>query len=86
MEEKYQLNDGHIHEAIDRIHVSIEYLESFIAEHPLIHSVAEFREEVERASEILAELYQKIGGYEKVSVLAEEYDIGEGYEISKVNE
>ena len=83
MEEKYGLNDSHIHEAIDRLHVSICYLESFITEHPLIHSVDEFREEVEKAADILAALYQKVGGYDEVSTIEKEYGIGEGYEISK---
>ena len=83
MKEKYELNDGHIYEAVDRLHVSIHYLETFIAEHPLIHSVDEFREEVEKASDTLAALYQQIGGYEKVSAVAEEHGVGEGYKVLK---
>ena len=81
MEEKYELNDGHIVEAVDRIHVAASYLEDFIAGHPLIHSVNEFREDVERATGILADLYQKIAKYEEVSVIAEEHGIGEGYKV-----
>ena len=83
MEEVYELNDGHIVEAVDRIHVAASYLEDFLAGHPLIHSVNEFREDVERATDILADLYQKIAKYEEVSALAREHEIGKGYEIAK---
>lgn len=83
MEEKYELNDGHIVEAVDRIHVAASYLEDFLAEHPLIHSVDEFREEVERATKILGDLYQKIAKYDEISTLAKEQDISEGYEVLK---
>lgn len=61
MTENYVLNDGHIHEAIDRIHVAISYLQSTLAGHSLIGSVSEYEAQVQSAIKILSDLYQKSG-------------------------
>lgn len=82
MTENYELNDGHIHEAIDRIDVSINYLQAALAEHPLINSVGAFEAEVQTAIEILADLYQKIGAYEHASEISAEHSLKAGYVIA----
>lgn len=82
MIEDYELNDGHIHEAIDRIDVSIDYLQSALAEHPLINAVGAFEEEVQAAIRILADLYQRIGTYDHVSEISAEHGLKDGYTIA----
>lgn len=82
MIENYELDDGHIHEAIDRIDVSINYLQAALAEHSLIASVEAFNTEVQAAIDILANLYQKIGMYNSVSDISKEYGIKEGYVVA----
>lgn len=66
------LNDGHIHEAIDRIHVAIEHLHWVLHEHSLIKAVPAFQAEVASAIDILAGLYQTIGSYDHVSEIEAE--------------
>ncbi len=43
MEDEYDLNDGHIFEAIDRIHVATIYLQNALAKQTLIASVEDFQ-------------------------------------------
>lgn len=81
MEEKYELNDGHIHEAIDRIHVATIYLQNALAEHALIDSVDEFQSEVQKVIDTLSELYQLIGGFESMAELSKKYKLREGCKI-----
>ena len=79
MTENYALNDGHIHEAIDRIHVAISYLQSTLAGHSLIGSVSEYEAQVQSAIKILSDLYQKIGQHEHVSEIAEIHAFKAGF-------
>lgn len=79
MTEKYELNDGHIHEAIDRIDVAINYLQSTLAEHSLINSVSEYEAKVQAAIKILSDLYQEIGLNDHVSEIAQKYELRAGY-------
>ena len=83
MTESYQLNDGHILEAVDRVHVGINYLQSFLAEHALIHAVNEYEADVLAAIEILSDLYQKIGLEESVAEIAQQYALRSGYSVVK---
>lgn len=79
MTESYVLNNGHIHEAIDRLDVSINYLQSTLAEHSLIGSVIEYEAQVQSAIEILSDLYQKIGQHEHVSDIGEKHVLKAGF-------
>ena len=81
MEEIYELNDGHITEAIDRIHVATGYLQAALSEHALLNGVNEFQIEIDKSIEILSDLYQKIGGFESITDLSEKYELREGYKI-----
>lgn len=82
MTENYALNNGHIHEAIDRIEVSMNYLQAALAEHSLINAVEEFEAEVQAAISILANLYQRIGAYDNVAKISAEQSLKEGYVIA----
>ncbi|BDZ75031.1 hypothetical protein GCM10025856_27500 [Methylophaga marina] len=59
-----KLNDGHIIEALDRLHFACVYTDEFLGNHPLIKSVPEFANEITKAAEVLESLYQKIGSIE----------------------
>jgi hypothetical protein len=83
MKEKHELNEGHIHEAIDRIHVATVYLQNSFVEHALIDSVNEFRVEIEKTIETLSDLYQKIGSFESIAELSQKHKLHKGYKISK---
>lgn len=83
MAENYRLNDGHILEAVDRVHVAINYLQSFLAEHALIHAVNEYEADVQTAIEILSDLYQKIGVEESVADIERQYALRSGYSVVK---
>ena len=76
-----ELNNGHIHEAIDRIYVATVYLNSVLSEHSLIDSVDEFRNQVDKSIEILAELYQTIGSLDSLTGLTDKYALRKGYKI-----
>ena len=67
MESVVNLNDGHIHEALDRIFVAQNFLSQSLEGHPLIGPVPEFNKKVESAIAILAELYSEIGSYETIN-------------------
>ena len=76
-----ELNNGHIWEAIDRIHVATLYLHTALSEQSLIAGVDEFRDQVDKSIEILAELYQKIGNVDSLKDLTEKYALRKGYKI-----
>lgn len=66
MENVVNLNDEHIHEALDRIFVAQNFLSQTLEEHPLIASIPEFNKKMGSAIAILAELYSEIGSYETI--------------------
>lgn len=72
MTDKFTLNDGHIHEAIDRIDVAIHYLQASLAEHALIQAVAGYQAKVQDAINILSDLYQEIGRNNQVADIAKQ--------------
>lgn len=69
----YELNDGHILEAADRLHVACVYIDEFLMQHPLINSVPEFQNEIDKAIIILSDLYQKISGLDTAEELTKKY-------------
>jgi hypothetical protein len=81
MEDEIELNEGHILEAIDRIHVAIMYLESSLSEHALLGSVTEFQNEIGKSIDILGNLYQTVGSLDSISDLSKNYDLRKGYKI-----
>ena len=56
-----EFTEVHLHEALDRVSVAIDYLEKSLGEHVLIQSDKEFELNVKRAVNSLADLYQKLG-------------------------
>lgn len=81
MTDQYELNDGHIHEAMDRIDVAIGYLQSALAEHSLIFAVGGFEEKVQASIEILAALYQEVGQHDHVAEIAAKYGLKQGFGV-----
>lgn len=82
-EEYLEINDGHIHEALDRIHVSMEYLDTALKGHPLLASVSEFDNEINRAIEILADLYQRVGSFDDVESISNKLGLAKGYIVKQ---
>lgn len=56
-----ELNEGHKHEILDRVHVELSNLENNIGAHPYMLMNKEATTLYEQAQEKLAELYQLIG-------------------------
>ena len=79
--EVYELNDGHIIEVIDRIHVTSLHIDAALIEHPLINAFPELEKKIEDAQQMLLDVYQEIGRCETVSELKEKYTFREGYFI-----
>ena len=61
------LNNGHIVELQDRLHIAVEYLDMALAEHPLVKHVSEYQEAINGVMETLADLYQTVGQMDSVS-------------------
>lgn len=58
-----KLNKGHLHEAIDRIHVIQSNIETHLQEHPVFDKSINKNgsEKLNKVQILLGELYQKIG-------------------------
>lgn len=80
-QEVYELNDGHIIEAIDRIHVTSLHIDGALIEHPLINALPELEKKIEDAQQMLLDVYQEIGRCRTISELKEKYTFREGYSI-----
>lgn len=55
-----ELNDGHYHEAMDRLHVICENIDSHVKDHPAIIDV-EANNEIDEALSILMDVYRRVG-------------------------
>ena len=64
--EQFELNDGHLVEAMDRLAVAQQYLDEVVASHPILYSVPEYWERTQKSIELLGALYQDIGKYEAI--------------------
>ena len=71
----YDLNDGHILESTDRLHVACVYIDEVLKHHPLINAVPEFQSEIDKAISILSDLYQKVSGFEAVADIVKNYKL-----------
>lgn len=56
-----KLDKFHYHEALDRCDSVVNIIDMLLLHHPVIEHNKEFKLMVEKASEILSDLYQKIG-------------------------
>ncbi|WP_297809500.1 hypothetical protein [uncultured Methylophaga sp.] len=68
-----ELNDAHIIEAVDRLPVACVYVDEFLGQHPLLNKVPEFTHEIDKVSDVLGALYQKIGSFETINELTISY-------------
>lgn len=56
------INDGHVHEALDRCHVIASMIEDHLLSHPYMDADAEVKTLIESASDAIGRAYQLIGG------------------------
>lgn len=80
-EEPYELNDGHIVEAVDRIHFTSLHIDAALINHPLINAIPELEKEIEDAQVMMLQVYQKIGRCRTISELKKKYTFREGYTV-----
>ena len=59
---KQEFNEGHISEAMDRLHIILGMIDDLLIDHPAIVKV-DVSEDVGKASDILSAAYQKVGNY-----------------------
>jgi hypothetical protein len=55
------LDDGHVHEVVDRLHVVICTIEDHVASHPLVRAVPTLQAKITDAVAQLTEAYQEAG-------------------------
>lgn len=78
-----ELNDGHVLEAMDRLHVACVYIDQILGRHPLLNSVPDFKNEVDKAAETLANLYQKLGAFDSLKDIAMSCELAKGFTLSE---
>ena len=66
--EKVEINDGHYHEMLDRLHVQMSVLEEHVLSHPVADKHKEVKRLIIRAIVTLVQAYQITGGitHEKI--------------------
>lgn len=67
------INDGHILEAVDRLHVACVYIDEVLKHHPLLNAVPEFQSEIDKTISILSDLYQKVSKLETAADIVENF-------------
>ena len=55
------LDDGHVHEVVDRLHVVICTIEEHVASHPLVEAIPSIKDKIDRAVALLADAYREAG-------------------------
>lgn len=61
MASKIELDQFHWHEALDRTHVVIANIDTYLLQHPVLKINPEIRRHIEAAAEHLSEAYQQMG-------------------------
>ena len=66
--EELEINDGHYHEMLDRLHVQMSVLEEHVLNHPVADKHKEVKRLIIRAIVTLVQAYQITGGitHEKI--------------------
>lgn len=59
-----EFNDGHIHEALDRVYILMETLGNYVSDHPCAQRFPDIAAQCEVAHTALFDLYQLIGAKE----------------------
>lgn len=62
MSKKSKLDEFHYHEALDRSYVVGEIIENTLATHPVIKKHKQLKTKIEKAQELIIEVYQELGG------------------------
>ena len=58
-----EFNEGHIPEAMDRLHIILGMIDDYLIDQPGIVKTG-VSEDIDKASDILSAAYQKVGNYE----------------------
>ena len=61
MNSKPELNSGHYHEALDRLHVICSMIDDHLIQHPVSKLDKEVSQPIEQALDLLSEAYQITG-------------------------
>jgi len=59
---KIKLDEFHYHEALDRSYIIADMIENVLITHPVIENNKDLKIKVEKAQDIICEVYQMIGG------------------------
>jgi hypothetical protein len=59
---KVILDEFHYHEALDRSYIVAELLETALIEHVVINKHKNLKKKLQKAQELIIEVYQEIGG------------------------
>lgn len=59
---KYKLDEFHYHEALDRSYLVADLLETALIEHVVIKKHRHLKKKLQKAQELIVEVYQEIGG------------------------
>lgn len=59
---KFQLDEFHYHEALDRSYLIADLLETALIEHVVLKKHKNLKTKLEKAQELIVEVYQEIGG------------------------
>jgi len=58
---KIKINDGHYHEAMDRVYIVTENIDDHILKHPICKHNKKIRKQIEKGLDALVTAYQMIG-------------------------
>lgn len=75
MDNEIELTNEQMIEALDRIDVTLDYVDMTLANHPLISNIPDLSDDVERIIELMGDLYQRIAQYESIEELLDDLDV-----------
>lgn len=61
---KLKLDEFHYHEAIDRIYICADIINTYLLQHPVIKKHKKLKKQVKKAQKLLLETYQLTGSLE----------------------
>lgn len=67
MSQRIELNDGHLIEIADRLHLAISMIEQHLKAHPVVTTCFVIESAIEQATDLLSFAYQHVGEYESVN-------------------
>jgi len=71
IKENIELNAGHYHEIMDRLHIIIDNLDNHILKHPVSLQHKKIRKKINKAIDVLSQTYQLVGNIEFLEINVE---------------